>query len=405
MINIGYDLSLFQVEELEIMCQKPGYFPNIAENMRKHFHCVIVSNNFEEATNYFINENIFVFNCGSYHNHLITYAKKLIPDESIAHGISYETFKIFHNKADRFINDKGFPISPDLSSFVNFVEIFLKQVKTSLKYYEEILAKIQFTLEKIQKHSEFSDSQVVQLDQMKENSKSSVLEHQNMTIKLQATKKELAEVEGFIDQDMSEYGEEQAAMLRLNMAIVEERTCQWSLFQRGLRDFDDAVLDENNVMEFNNIVESHNNCKDFIQKYQDVTMIDDLENFSVKLRYFFSGILQEYDLKQISLLGENEQLQHLKDKAMSELGVTFSGAGSGGGNNPIFLTLFKIHNRVITMAKSMKNILVKESKLQTLQKKCNTIEERLKEHRQNRRKLQARFGYIFCYTNSRGFEG
>ena len=47
----------------------------------------------------------------------------------------------------------------------------------------------------------------------------------------QATKKELGQVEALLEQGMNEYSEEQASMLRLNMAIVEERTCQWSLFQ------------------------------------------------------------------------------------------------------------------------------------------------------------------------------
>ena len=39
----------------------------------------------------------------------------------------------------------------------------------------------------------------------------------------------------------------------------------------------------------------------------------------------------------------------------------------------------------------MKHITVKENKLQTLQKKCSNIEERLKEHRLKRRNLQAQF--------------
>ena len=41
-----------------------------------------------------------------------------------------------------------------------------------------------------------------------------------------------------------------------------------------------------------------------------------------------------------------------------------------------------------SMSKSMKTISVKENKLQTLQKKCANIEERLKDHRLKRRNLQ-----------------
>ena len=39
-----------------------------------------------------------------------------------------------------------------------------------------------------------------------------------------------------VEEGMGDYGDERASVLRLNMAIVEERTCQWSLFQRALRD-------------------------------------------------------------------------------------------------------------------------------------------------------------------------
>ena len=60
---------------------------------------------------------------------------------------------------------------------------------------------------------------------------------QNLTVNLQAIKKELGHVESVLDQGMNEYSEEQASMLRLNMAIVEERTCQWSLFQVLFRNF------------------------------------------------------------------------------------------------------------------------------------------------------------------------
>jgi hypothetical protein len=35
------------------------------------------------------------------------------------------------------------------------------------------------------------------------------------------------------------------------MAIVEERTCQWSLFQRSLRDLDEALVDDLSTVEYN----------------------------------------------------------------------------------------------------------------------------------------------------------
>ena len=122
---------------------------------------------------------------------------------------------------------------------------------------------------------------------------------------------------------MNEYSEEQASMLRLNMAIVEERTCQWSLYQRSLRDFDDSVLDEGNMQEFGNLSECQACVANYIEHYQKITEIDDKENFCMKLRYFLSSILEIQDTKGISLIGDNEQLQSLKDKVTSEIGKIF----------------------------------------------------------------------------------
>ena len=58
MIDVGYDLSLFSAEELEIMCQRQGYFLNMAENNKKNFHCIIYGKEFKHISNYFANENM-----------------------------------------------------------------------------------------------------------------------------------------------------------------------------------------------------------------------------------------------------------------------------------------------------------------------------------------------------------
>ena len=110
-------------------------------------------------------------------------------------------------------------------------------------------------------------------------------------------------------------------MLRLNMAIIEERTCQWSLYQRSLRDFDDSVLDESNMQEFQNLIDSQACVANYVEHYQTITEIEDKENFCMKLRYFLSSILEVQDVKGISLVGENETLQSLKDKVTSEIGI------------------------------------------------------------------------------------
>ena len=185
---------------------------------------------------------------------------------------------------------------------------------------------------------------------------------------------------------MNEYSEEQASMLRLNMAIVEERTCQWSLYQRSLRDFDDSVLDEGNMKEFDNLMEAYSSVANYIEQYQKITEIEDKENFCMKLRYFLSSILEVQDIKGIALVGDNESLQGLKEKVVSEIGITSTGSGSN--ISIILITLLKLQDKMKSMSKSMKTISVKENKLQTLQKKCANIEERLKEHRLKRRNLQ-----------------
>ena len=58
MIDVGYDLSLFSAEELEIMCQRQGYFLNMAENTKNYFHCIIFGKEFNEISKYFPNENM-----------------------------------------------------------------------------------------------------------------------------------------------------------------------------------------------------------------------------------------------------------------------------------------------------------------------------------------------------------
>ena len=58
MIDVGYDLSLFSAEELEIMCQRQGYFLNMAENTKNYFHCIIFGKEFTDISKYFPNENM-----------------------------------------------------------------------------------------------------------------------------------------------------------------------------------------------------------------------------------------------------------------------------------------------------------------------------------------------------------
>ena len=61
-IDVGYDLSLFSAEELEIMCQRQGYFLSIADNTKNYFHCIIFGKEFEDISEYFPNENMVSFN-------------------------------------------------------------------------------------------------------------------------------------------------------------------------------------------------------------------------------------------------------------------------------------------------------------------------------------------------------
>ena len=59
-IDVGYDLSLFSAEELEIMCQRQGYFLNMAENTKNFFHCIIFGKEFNDISDYFPNENMVI---------------------------------------------------------------------------------------------------------------------------------------------------------------------------------------------------------------------------------------------------------------------------------------------------------------------------------------------------------
>ena len=63
-----------------------------------------------------------------------------------------------------------------------------------------MLKKIRKIVTRIERHFEFSEDQVVNLDKMKEKSKLTSQEHQNVSVNSVQTKKELAEVESLITQ-------------------------------------------------------------------------------------------------------------------------------------------------------------------------------------------------------------
>ena len=104
-IECGYDLSLFQPEELEIMTQKQGYFQEIANHTKKNFHCIVVGQTFEEVENHFRNENFYVSNTGNYLDFLDEYAEELMNESD---GVPLEVFKNFNNKAQEFFEARYF---------------------------------------------------------------------------------------------------------------------------------------------------------------------------------------------------------------------------------------------------------------------------------------------------------
>ena len=122
-------------------------------------------------------------------------------------------------------------MKPSLPSYVCFMNIFNKYIEHTKSDYDSILHKIDTIVERIHKHFKYSDEQNLILEKNREKSKAIAGDHAAMTVKQIQTKKELKEIESNLADGMNEYGDEQAALLRLNMAIVEERACQWSLFQ------------------------------------------------------------------------------------------------------------------------------------------------------------------------------
>ena len=74
---------------------------------------------------------------------------------------------------------------------------------------------------------------------------------------------------------MNDYADERAAVLRLNMAIVEERTCQWSLFQRSLRDLDEALIDDLSNVEFNQVKESYHSVAEYVKHVKKLFILLD----------------------------------------------------------------------------------------------------------------------------------
>ena len=377
-IDIGYDLSLFNPEELEIMTQKQGYFQELANHTKKNFHCVVVGKTFEQVECHFVNENFYVCNTGEYEDYLLEYAEEFVQND---HGVPVQVFQKINEQSHEFFRNFNVPagMKPSLASYVSFMNIFNKFIEATIKDYQEIVEKIETIVGYINKHFDFSSEQMLILEKNRDKSKTIVGEHQAMTMKHIQTKKELKEIEGHLADGMNEYGDEQAAMLRLNMAIVEERTCQWSLFQRALRDFDDAVLDESNMNDFNWAQDNFTDVSDYMACWRDTFNLGE-DDFCVKFKFFLSSILAGYDVKSLWQVGENEKLHLLKEKIYHEVSE----------GSIILHAIMRIHTRMETMSKSTKNIQTKEQKLQTLQKKCKSIEDKLKDLRQQNKNLEKR---------------
>ncbi len=306
-IDIGYDLSLFNPEELEIMCQKQGYFLELSKHTKMYFHCVIVGKTFEDVQGHFSNENFYVTNTGEYTDSLLEYSQELVKENN--HDIPYEVFQEIHENANGFFEKICSPahvehhlpgVKADLTSYVAFMEVFMRFIKATIKDYQEILGKIETIFSHVQKHFEFSTEQMLILEKHRDKSKSTIAEHQAMTVKHVQTKKELKDIEVHISDGMNEYSDEQAAMLRLNMAIVEERTCQWSLFQRTLRDFETAVPDEGNMNDFNQALETNPDIQEYLSLWRTgFELGGENEDFCIKFKLFLSNILEVYDIKTI----------------------------------------------------------------------------------------------------------
>ncbi len=63
---------MFEVDELEIICQKSGYLSELSANTRHHFHCVVSGQSFEEVESHFSNDNFHVSDCGDFEDNLVS---------------------------------------------------------------------------------------------------------------------------------------------------------------------------------------------------------------------------------------------------------------------------------------------------------------------------------------------
>ena len=151
------------------------------------------------------------------------------------------------------------------------------------------------------------------------------------------------------------------------------------IFQRVLRDLEDAVLDESNMNDFNWAHDNFQDVKDYVQEWCDTFEITH-DDFCINFKIFLSRVLQDYDTKSLWTVGESDKLHDLKNKIYHEVTE----------GSIILHSILKIHQRMETMSKYTKNIVTKEQKLQTLQKKCKSIEEKLKVLRQQNKALEKR---------------
>ena len=113
--------------------------------------------------------------------------------------------------------------------------------------------------------------------------------------------------------------------------------------EKILRDLEDAVLDESNMNDFNWAHENFQDVQDYVKEWRTTFELSD-DDFCINFKITLSKLLEDYNVKSLWTVGENDTLRDLKNKIYHEVTE----------GSIILHSILKIHQRIGEYLKSKK---------------------------------------------------
>ena len=113
--------------------------------------------------------------------------------------------------------------------------------------------------------------------------------------------------------------------------------------EKNRRDLEDAVLDESNMNDFNWAHENFQDVQDYVKEWRTTFELSD-DDFCINFKITLSKLLEDYNVKSLWTVGENDTLRDLKNKIYHEVTE----------GSIILHSILKIHQRIGEYLKSKK---------------------------------------------------